>query len=350
MLTEETTAQALDALYAEMARLRIQGLWQLGDEIQATRPKVRAVPYVWRGEDVRRVLLRAGELVKHSEAAERRTVRLVNPGIPESHSATHTLAAAVQLLLPGEVAPTHRHTPAAVRFMLQGHGAYTTVAGERCHMRPGDLVLTPRMAWHHHGNAGDEPVIWTDGLDFPLVILLNATFWEPYRDGLQPETEPADASTLRYAGTLRPGWRRPYTSPRPMLIYRWEDTDAALRNLARLDEASPYDDVLLEYTNPLTGGHVFPALACFIQLLRPGVHTRAHRHTSSAVYHVFRGAGYSIIDGQRYDWAAGDWLALPAWAAHLHVNPGPEEAILYSISDLPALEALDLYREEAVPQ
>src|SRR5262249_49440476 len=132
-----------------------------------------------------------------------------------------------------------------------------------------------------------------------------------------------------------------------LLTYRWETTLAALQRLAQI-EASPYDDVAPEYTNPRTGGHVLPTLACWIQMLRPGVRTRAHRHTSSAVYHVFRGQGYSVIDGQRLDWAQGDFLALPGWAWHEHANPGTAEAILFSITDLPTMETLELYHEEVM--
>ncbi len=349
MLTGRVDDQAaLGELHAAMGRLQVEGLWRLGDEVQAERPRVAAQPYRWRGADVLGVLERAGDLVRHGPAAERRTLRLVNPGLPASHSATHSLAASVQLLRPGEVAPTHRHTPAAIRFVIRGHGAYTMVDGERCTMAPGDLVITPRWAWHHHGNAGDESVVWMDGLDFPLVILLNATFFERFPDGVQPETRPADGSGRRYGPNLRSAWQRGAAPEPPLLVYRWEATRAALAELAAV-EASPYDDVALEYTDPRWGGPVLPALACWVQLLRPGVHTRAHRHTSSAVYHVFRGRGYSVVDGQRLNWEQGDFLALPAWAWHEHANPGAEEAILFSITDLPALAALDLYREEAYP-
>jgi gentisate 1,2-dioxygenase len=335
-----SAAAALDALHAEMAGLQLEGLWRLGDEVQAAEPRPVAQPYVWRGAAVRRVLERAGELVQHDAAAERRTLRLVNPGLAAQHCATHTLAASVQLIRPGEVAPTHRHTPAAIRFIIQGHGAYTTVDGERCTMEPGDLVLTPRWSWHHHGNAGDEPVMWMDGLDFPLVILLNGVFFERHPAEHQPETQPADSSPRRYGPALRAVRPAP-----PLLTYRWAETHAALRRLAAVD-ASPYDDVALEYLDPRTGGHTLPALACCIQLLRPGVRTRAHRHTSSAVYQVFRGRGYSVVNGQRLAWEQGDFLALPTWAWHEHANTGDDEAILFSISDLPAMEALDLYREQ----
>ena len=397
-----SAAGALDALHAEMAGLQLEGLWRLGDEVQAAEPRVVAQPYVWRGADVRRVLERAGELVQHDAAAERRTIRLVNPGLAAQHCATHTLAASVQLIRPGEVAPTHRHTPAAIRFIIQGHGAHTTVDGERCTMEPGDLVLTPRWSWHHHGNAGNEPVLWMDGLDFPLVILLNGVFFERHPAEHQPETRLQDGSLSRYGPGLRPvrptapaqqgsqysalhplreggvpgtaepapsraRWEEREPAPArpappflrrerglgglghpPLLTYRWADTYAALQRLAAID-ASPYDDVALEYTDPRTGGHTLPALACWIQMLRPGTRTRAHRHTSSAVYQVFRGRGYSVINGRRLDWQQGDFLALPTWAWHEHTNTGAEEAILFSITDLPTMEALALYREEPYP-
>jgi gentisate 1,2-dioxygenase len=343
----------LDALHEEMASLNLEGYWRISADVQATRPRVAMRPHVWRGSDVSRILLRAGELIRHGDAAERRTIRLVNPGLTAQHCATHTLAAAVQLVRPGEVAPAHRHTPVATRFLIKGEGAFTTVEGERCTMGPGDLVLTPRWTWHHHGNDGAEPAMWMDGLDFPLAILLNAVFYEPYPDPIQPETEPVDGSLDRYGVGLRAPimpagvdqTARP-PQPPPLLTYRWDATYAALQRAANATP-NPYDDVVLEYTDPRTGGHVSPTLACWIQMLRPGVHTRSHRHTSSVVYHVFRGQGYSIVDGERLDWQEGDFFAIPTWAWHEHASAGNDEAILYSITDLPTLEALDLYREES---
>ena len=346
MKTNPETDARLDLLYSEMEELQLQGLWRLNEEIQAERPRVATQPFRWRGDDVRRVLFQAGELVTHSAAAERRTLRLVNPGHPSSHSATHTLAAAVQLLKPGEVAPTHRHSPVAIRFLIQGEGGYTTVDGERCTMGAGDLILTPRWTWHHHGNEGDEPVMWMDGLDFPLVMLLNTQFFERYPGGaLQPEDYPVNSSVQRYRPGLSPIASGDGSSRPSLLIYRWEETHRALQQLAATS-SSPHDDVMLEYVDPRTGGPVTPTLGCRIQLLRPGTHTAPHRQTSSAVYHVFRGSGHSLIDGHRVDWREGDFFALPTWAEHSHANPGDEETVLFSITDRPAIEALGLYREE----
>jgi gentisate 1,2-dioxygenase len=145
-----------------------------------------------------------------------------------------------------------------------------------------------------------------------------------------------------------PAWQRPAKSTTtPMLIYRWSETYSALKELAELGEASPFDDIAMVYTNPETGGPVLPTIGCWAQMLRPGVHTKAHRHTTSAVYNVVAGSGYSIINGQRLDWKKGDTFALPPWSWHEHANDSDtKEALLFSVTDHPLLETLGLYREE----
>jgi gentisate 1,2-dioxygenase len=339
---------ALDAFHAALAHDALDGLWRVQDQARAAGSRVR--PHLWRWEVVYRHLLRAGELVPVERAADRRVLLLVNPGLPELRAATHTFAANVQLIQPGEVAPSHRHTPAALRFVIQGHGAYTTIDGERVRMGEGDLILTPSWTWHDHGNETATPVIWMDALDRPLVAALQALFFEPHPDARQPVVRPDDYSARQYGAGLRPLGSRAAPMLSPRRAYRWADTYAALTTLAAAGEATPYDDVALEYHNPATGGHALPTLGCTIQLLRPGVHTRAHRHTSSTVYHVVRGRGCSVIDGQRFAWARGDFFVVPPWAWHEHANASAhEEAILFGVTDLPALEALALYREEAYP-
>jgi gentisate 1,2-dioxygenase len=66
--------------------------------------------------------------------------------------------AGLQRVLPGEVAPAHRHTQSALRWVVDGEGAYTAVDGERVTMAPGDFIITPMLTWHDHGNPGDQPV------------------------------------------------------------------------------------------------------------------------------------------------------------------------------------------------
>ena len=344
----ETAAgdRSMEALFAALKTKQMGALWQrqAPDSPPVPQTPGRYPPHLWHGSEVQDLMSWACEVVRPGPEAERRVLTLSIPG-------GVTLAGAVQMVLPGEVAPSHRHTPAAIRFILQGTGATTIVDGEPCVMNPGDLLLTPAWSWHGHISEADGPMMWMDGLDAPAVRALGAGFdFEEYPEGgIQPASKASGDSYMRYgAGHLRPLWGQASSPVSPLLIFPWRQTDEALHNLATVD-ASPYDDVAMEYTNPVTGGHVLPTIGCCIQLLRPGVHTKAHRHTSSAVYHVFRGRGSTVIDGVSYDWEQGDFLLLPPKAWHEHVNTSAEEAILFSITDAPIFEALNLYREEAAP-
>jgi gentisate 1,2-dioxygenase len=241
-------------------------------------------------------------------------------------SASNTLVANIQIVMPGEIARAHRHSPAALRLIIEGQGGYTVVNGARIPMSPGDLVLTPNWTWHDHANDTGEPMIWLDGLDTPLVRVLEAGFWEEY---------PAERQTLGHGADPTP-WHYPFAQAR-----------ATLERLAAEDAGNPFDSVIVEYTNPVTGGPTMPTIACYIQLLRPGEHTRAHRHVCCTNYHVIEGAGYSVVGGQRLDWEDKDVFTVPTWTGHEHVNTGQRPALLFSFTDAPVMKALDLYREEA---
>jgi gentisate 1,2-dioxygenase len=289
------------------------------------RPKASAMQArAWRWRDIDPLIRRSPEFMAPGRGAERRILRLDNPGVPE-RTAGHTISIAVQYLLPGEVAPAHRHTPNAVRFMLHGEGAYTTIEGDKFVMRRGDLVVTPSMTWHDHGNEGREPVVWTDGLDSPVVRYLENLAMDPYEGETQP---------------IRHG------PPARHLHYRWETAYAELQRRAA-GPPDPFDDVLMEYLDPTTGRSVVPALGCYLQMLRPGAHTRAHRETSSAVYHVVEGAGFTEVDGARLEWGTGDFFAVPPRVRHAHANPNTAPAILYSVQDVPLLRALGFYQIES---
>lgn len=337
------------AYYDELARFNLKPLWAVLGSIFTREPKTSVKPWVWRWQDVRPRLLRAAELVTAQEA-ERRVLYLVNPGLGEQPGlpVTQTLYAGLQIILPGEVARSHRHTATALRFVVEGEGAYTSVNGEQTFMEPGDFILTPNWTWHDHGNTSDRPMIWLDGLDIPLVVYLNQIFYEPYAAERYPLTRAPEESAWKYGAGLTPRWeqhRAPYS---PIVNYKWKRTYEALRALAAEGRGNPYDDVVFEYTNPLTGGPALPTMSAFIQLLRPGRETRAHRHTSSAVYLVVKGRGLTEIDGQEFPWDEHDVFVLPTWARHRHVNASStEEAILFSFTDEAVLRSLGLYREEA---
>ncbi|MGH7390701.1 MAG: cupin domain-containing protein [Candidatus Rokuibacteriota bacterium] len=342
------TRQALTTVEADfherMHAAGMYGLWELASAM-TRHPEPKAVAHMWTSSLLEAMVRESGEVVPVGE--ERRALQLFNPGLEGRWATTNTMIAAVQLLLPGEIARAHRHTPTAIRFIMEGEGAYTAVDGERVYMAPGDLVLTPSWAWHDHGNETDRPVVWMDGLDVPLVQALNAMFFQMYDEPQVPLSKPDNASNrLHGHAGLSPTWVKERPRSSPLLLYSWAKTWPSLDALRDV-VGDPHDGVALEYTHPQTGRSLLPTMGCWIQMLRPGERLKAHRHTGSAVYYVVQGAGATIIDGRRFAWGRGDILALPSWAVHEHANLSTrDDAVLFSIQDRPVLEALGLYREE----
>jgi gentisate 1,2-dioxygenase len=321
-------------------------LWELEGEIMGVRPNPSTRPWLWRWSDLYPIAERAGELVPLERGGDRRAIALSNPGLGGLPYATSTLWAAVQWLNGREVAPAHRHTSQAIRFIIDGAGSYSTVEGDRVYLARGDLVLTPPWTWHDHGSDSDERAVWMDALDIPLNNYLDAPFFEPHPDDSQQVTAAPNASVLKYGvGQLRPAWEPPSLAQSPLQTYKWADTRRALDNLATV-AADPFDDVALEYTNPHTGWPVMATFTCWIQMLRSDVHTRAHRHTGSSVYLAFEGSGATIIDGIRFSWTAGDMFVIPSWATHEHLNDEADPALLFSVHDTPLLKAVGKYRRE----
>jgi gentisate 1,2-dioxygenase len=332
---------SLEDLYAALPARNYEPLWTMKGAL-TPEPVTSMVPCLWHYQEVRDLIVRAGELIS-AQDADRRVLAMKNPGTgpDELARATDTLWAAMQLVLPGEVAPPHRHTAAALRYIVEGSGGYTVVDGRRVDMERGDFVLTPNWSSHEHGHAGEGPMIWLDGLDLPMVHTLRLIFAEFGFD--VPESKPSAAPALR-SGELKPRWAG--AAPSSTLVWKLADVLAALEDL-RGEDGSPFDDLILEYRDPATNGPAMRTMSAYMQLLRPGVETQAHRHTSSAVYHVAQGSGTSVINGERLDWVPGDTFALPTWAEHSHINPGGEDALLFSFSDEPSIDALGLLRERA---
>ena len=255
---------------------------------------------------------------------------------------------------------SHRHTPSASRFVLEGDGGYTVVGGEKLTMGRGDLILTPSGLWHDHGNEGQDAVIWVDVLNVPLIESLDATVFEfDYTEdegdvatakAVQSVTAPANHSSNLYAtGGVKPLFvdhNRGVTQHSPQFVYRWADTRRALDRM-RDYEGSPYDGVIVEYVDPVTGGPVMPAMSFRSQLLRAGETTRPQRRMASTVYCVLEGQGRSEIGGQTFDWGPNDVFVVPNWVTHSH-SARTQDAVLYSVTDEPAMRALGLYRQEGV--
>ncbi|MBJ3775344.1 cupin domain-containing protein [Acuticoccus sp. 2012] len=306
------------------------------------RPTMR--PWHWKAGDIKACLDQIGEQIKLEAGGVRRTLRLANPGIP--WGTTPSLWASIQYILPGEVATAHRHTASALRFIMRGKGADTTVDGEKYEMNEGDLVLTPSWAYHDHEHKGDEPMVWLDVLDITLVRNIDAVFFEGSDLPRRPVNTISDASYREFgSGIMRPLRPRFAQFDNPLLVYSRERAEAAVMEASGLSP-DPYDDTALEYLNPETGAPAMRTIGTVLQRLRPGISLAPHRHTGSSVYYVIRGTGRTVVDDETFDWGPGDFFAIPSWSRHAHANRSQtDDALLFQVNDIPAVRALGFWRE-----
>lgn len=332
------------AFYRDIDPLGMAPLWE---SLHALVPKAPATPVQAAHWDydhvVRPRLMQAGELITAREA-ERRVLILENPGLRGQASITRTLYAGLQLILPGEVAPAHRHSQSALRFVLEGSGAHTTVAGERTLMQPGDFVITPGWAWHDHGNESDTPMVWLDGLDIPLVRHLDAGFAETSNAEVQEVSRPAGDSLARYGANLLPVDWTPSSPNSPIFNYPYARTREALAAFAGAGSADSHHGYRMRYANPASGGWAMPTVGTFIQFLPSGFATDPVRSTDGIVFVVVEGTGESRIGDQRFAWKPRDIFVAPSWAWRSH--RADSDSILFSFSDRPVQSALNLFREE----
>ncbi len=345
-------SQTVQDFNQEIEKYHLGPLWNAIPDLMHKQPTPQALPYLWKWKTLYAKLMEAREIFTPDRGGERRAIYLQNPGLKQREpwgwaSTTQTLYAAVQLILPGETAPSHRHTQSALRFITTGNGAYSIVQGERIFMEEGDFLTTPKGLWHGHSHPGDQPMIWMDCLDIPTIYAIGGTFFESYPEKIEQPKVPDNYSAQRYEG----GMVRPISDRNskvaPLGSFKWSQTLAALEGLSRF-EPDPYDGYAVEYVNPSNGKTANPTIAAWMQKLPGGFHSKAHRHTSSTIYQVFKGSGYSIINGVRFDWSQGDFLVVPNWAWHEHV--AAEDSYLFSASDLPIMENFELQREESYDQ
>lgn len=339
----------LQALHARLAEYSLAGHWQ---SRQSNPP---LVAHLWPWPVIYSCLMESGEVVKLGgvdDAAKRRTVQLVNPALTARKATSRTLQMSIQLVKPGERAECHRHTMAALRFVVEGDGkGYTNVEGEEMLMETGDLVLTPNWTWHDHYNAGDKNLVWLDVLDAHLTRYLDAGFQENYGEGPAQPVLRRDGYCKRQYGAIRP--RTPQSAQGAVpYVYKWRDTLNALEEIAAAGERDLHDGVLLEYIDPLTGGPTMPTIGCWVQMIPPGQATKRHRHTSSTIYHVVQGEGATTVGKSKdspanLEWQARDCFFVPSWQWHSFENRSKKEpAIIFSVTDRPVLESLGLFREE----
>ncbi|MTD52952.1 cupin domain-containing protein [Amycolatopsis pithecellobii] len=333
----------LDVLYQQLSEGGLQPLWELKG-LLTPEPAVRGVPHRWPGKELRELGARAGDLVPVDRGGDRRVLACCNPGLGGAPYAVSTLWAAVQFLNGHEVAPAHRHTPAALRFIIEGSGVFTLVDGDPLHMGTGDLILTPSWTFHEHHNPTDQPMIWMDVLDLPVVAALDAVFFE------EGPSEAADTSVADRSASERWYGAGPGLAPvggpplpphrSPLLAYRWADTDRALT--AQL-QATGTAHARIRYTDPVRGGDVMPTMRCEIERVRTGARTGTARQTGGRVATVLHGNGRLRVGDQTYDVEPGDIVAIPSWTPWS--IEADREIDLFSTSDAPVLEALGLYRE-----
>ena len=342
-----SSSSARTDYYARIAHKHLSPLWESLHSLVPKSPAPRCVPFLWKYDDVRADIMDSGKLISAEEAV-RRVLILENPGLPGQASITQTLYAGWQLILPGEIAPSHRHTQSALRFIVEGSGAYTAVNGERTTMHPGDFIITPSWTWHDHGNPevldGGEPVVWLDGLDIPLIRALDAGFAENYPAVAQPVTHPEGDSTARYGYNMLPvRHEAPRASSSPIFNYPYARTREALDQLYRHGELDAWDGVKLRYVNPATGGYPMPTMATFMQFLPAGFQGRTYRSTDSTIYSVVEGRGTARIGDQEFHFGPRDVFVVPSW---IPVQLAAlNDAVLFSYSDRPVQTALGLRRE-----
>lgn len=341
------TKSLADEAYQRLESLAVAPLWRYYGDLFLSEPRSAAVPHVWSYRDLRPYMLHFSTALSLEEA-ERRVLMLVNPGLTDPPATVNSLFAGIQVIMPGETAQAHRHTANAFRFIIEGRSAYTTVQGERVHMHPGDLLLTPGWRWHDHAHEGDGPMMWLDGLDYPLTNAFEAGFFELFGDRSQKAAIPDDLSTRKYIhGRLNPAWEKPDGLSSPVGNYPWREVERAFAAIGDDVDGSDTEGIVLEYTNPYTGGSVLPTIDCKIARLRPRFSGRPHRTTASSIVHVVRGEGYVEFEDQRFEWGPHDVIAVPGWRTYRLVNSSADsDAVLFTYNNAPALRALGLLRAE----
>jgi len=330
--------------YRRLKQKATAPLWESLGDLVPDEPRTSCVPMRWSYDEMRPLLLEAGKLIT-AEQAERRVLMLENPGIATGCFITESLYAGLQLILPGEKAPAHRHTASALRFILEGNGAYTAVDGERASMHPGDFILTPSWTFHDHGNPSDTPVVWLDGLDVPMVNILSTGFAEKYRGGIHPVTREETDSLMRYGSNMLPLEYKSKSSSAPVFTYPYERSRQALDWLWRNDALHECHGFKMQYANPVTGGYPLPTIAAFLQLLPSGFCGAKYRSTDSTIYSVVEGQGRTQMGDYSFEWKERDIFVAPSWYPVSH--QADKQSVLFSFSDRPVQKALGLWREQA---
>ena len=268
---------------------------------------------------------------------------LENPGMNRGNRITHSLYAGLQIVLPGEVAPPHRHTANALRLIIEGTGAYTSVDGEKTVLAPGDFVITPGWTWHDHGNETKEPVVWLDGLDVHVINLFDSSFREAYPDRTYPVTKAPGASYDQHGHNMRPIDYQPTSPNSPIFNYPYQVSRDVLYRRSRDGNADPHHGYKMKFINPVDGGWAMPTIATCMQLLPSGFVSLPYRSTDGTIFSVVEGRGTSVVGDQTFEWQEKDIFVVPSWVDVRHFPR--TESVLFSYSDRAIQEKIGIWRE-----
>ena len=337
-----TQNTARQQYYDRIAKDHMTPLWEVLGALVPREPNSPAQPTLWRYANLRDKVLEAGSLIT-AEQAERRVLILENPGLAGQSAITQSLYAGLQLILPGEVAPAHRHTQSALRLVMDGEGAYTAVDGERTTMRRGDFIITPSWTFHDHGNLGDQPVVWLDGLDIPTVRFYDAGFAEHGQSASQEAVRPEGDALARYGNNMVPvDFYQDAAEPTRVFVYPFERTMESLNKIAS-GKPDPHLGHKLRFINPATGASPMPTIGAFAQRLPAGFETRTYRCTDGTVYVCLDGEATVWIGENEWQLQRDDIFVVPSWRPLKFL--AKHDTTLFSYSDRPALQSLGLWRE-----
>jgi gentisate 1,2-dioxygenase len=330
--------------YQRIAEHSMTPLWKVMDSVVTKEPVTHCVPVIWHYDDIKRLVMESGGLIT-AEEANRRVLILENPALKGQSKATNTLFAGVQMILPGEIAPAHRHVSSAIRFVLDGEGAYTAVEGEKAYMSPGDFVITANWAPHDHGNTSDKPMLWLDVLDFPQVNFFETSFAEQFKEATQPTNRGNGDSLAFYGSGVLPDGAPAHLNRSPVINYTYARTRPIVERMMKAGDIDKRHGARVRYANPITGGPVLPTMGASLALFPKGFKGEKYRATDGTVFVCAEGQGTTTVDGKALDWGPNDVFVVPPWKHYSH--HAAKESVLFSISDRPSQEALGIWREDA---
>ncbi|HZT26657.1 MAG TPA: cupin domain-containing protein [Pseudolabrys sp.] len=330
------------AYYEKAAKYHMAPLWEVLKDLVTPEPKTQCQPAIWKFGDVKKLMLEAGDVIT-AEEAERRVLVLENPGETGKSRITNSLFAGIQLIMPGEIADVHQHVASAIRFVLEGEGAYTAVEGEKTMMKHGDFIITANWAPHDHGNPGKQPVMWLDVLDMPTINHFETSFATHPEEKMQKTNHGDGDSFERYASGVLPDGA-PALNRSPVINYPYAKMRPILQRLKDTGDVDKRHGARVRYANPINGGPVLPTMGANLALLPKDFKGEPYRSTDGMIFAVAEGKGTTVIDGKSFDWGVNDVFVVPPWKKYHHTIGG-EDAVLFSISDRPAQEALGIWRE-----